>query len=425
MDGGTGTDAIERGGEAWRRVLVNGAVSWVITLAGNLSAYLAYRPVAPAALVNGWGLFVAGLLAFWAALMVGAIAARHRRSVVDPRLRTQRLILEIWTWLTVLGVIWLLMPYGTPALQLVTLLFVTCYAATTAISSADQPNTLIFRVAVVIGSIAAVSVVERLPYWPFVVIFLGVFGLSLFALAQLFERNLSNLRAARHSAEAERDARTRFLASASHDLSQPIQAARLFVDQVLRAPDPQVAARAAADARLAFDAVERLIRQILDHLRLETGELKPQIDAVELAPILERIVTQFGPIAELGGVRLTSRPGRGRALGDAALIERCLGNLVDNALRHSGAGRGLITSRSSRGRQRLYVIDDGHGVDQAQTAELFAEAPAGFAFRGRTEGGFGIGLASVRRATELMGGSAGLDPRWRNGAAFYLDLPAA
>lgn len=407
-------EASTAGGEAaWRRVLINGAVSWLITLVGNASAFIAYFPLTPRALIIGWGAFVAALLLFWAGLMAAAVAGRKRNSIIDPRLRRQRLILEIWTWLSVLAVIWLLMPFGTIELQLVTLLFVTCYTATTAISSADQPDTLILRIAFAIGSVAIVTMVERLPYWPFIVAFLIVFALSLFALAQLLERNLTGLRVARAAAEAERDARSRFLASASHDLGQPLQAARLFFEQAIRSKDAEAASRAASDARHAFDAMERLIRQILDHLRIESGQVRPDRAAVALAPIFSNVVSQFAPVAELSGLQLRVAAVKGSALGDGALIERCLGNLVDNALKHSGGTRVVIGTRRRGDRLRLWVIDDGCGA----TVEKGPQAA--------TRGGFGIGLASVRGAAALMQGEVWLDPRWARGSAFCLEIPAA
>jgi len=409
---------------AWRSVMINGAVSWVITLAGNLSAYIAYRPFAPRLLVDGWGVFVGALLAFWALLMAAALIGPELPPDYERRLARQRLILEVWTWLTVIGVILMLMPFGSAELQLVTLLFVTCYAATTVISSADQPDTLILRISVVLGSVILVIVLEQLPYWPFVVAFLSIFGMSLYALARLLERNLGSLREARASAEASLAARTRFLASASHDLGQPLQSARLFLDQVVRSDDKAARAAAARHADTAFGAMERLLRSMLDHLRLDAQAVEARPEPVSANDLIAHVSAQIEPMARLAGVRLVAVGSTAKVLADPGLFGRALGNLADNAVRHSDGTRVLIGARRHRGRVRFWVIDDGVGVAGEDAPNIFDEFAQG-GQHGRERGGFGLGLATVSRLAKLMGGHAGLDTKWCKGAAFFVDLPAA
>lgn len=408
----------------WRSVMINGSVSWVITLAGNLSAYLAYRPFAPRLLVDGWGLFVAVLLAFWAWLILVALAQKELPTDYRARLGRQRLILEIWTWLSVVAVVLLLMPFGSTELQLVTLLFVTCYAATTVISSADEQGTLVLRITVVLGSVMLVTVLQQLPYWPFVVLFLLTFLLSLIALARLLERNLASLREARAAAEASLLARTRFLASASHDLGQPLQSARLFVDQVVRSDDEAARAAAARHADAAFGAMERLLRAMLDHLRLDANAVQAKIESVNANDLIAHVTAQLEPMARLVGVRLIAVASTARVKADPGLLGRALGNLADNAIRHSDGARVLIGARRHRDRVRFWVIDDGLGVSSEDSTLIFDEYAQG-GQHGRERGGFGLGLATVSRLARLMGGQAGLDPKWCKGAAFFVDLPAA
>lgn len=409
---------------AWRRVIINGAVSWVITLAGNASAYIAYKPVVPAPLADLWGLSVAALLLFWAYIMAAALLGPDPISVQDKRPVRQRLILEIWTWLTVLGVICMLMPFGAVDLQLVTLLFVTCYAATTVISSADQPGTLILRVTVVLGSVTVVTILEQLPYWPFIVTFLLIFTMSLVALSRLLERNLASLRDARADAEASLAARTRFLASASHDLGQPMQSARLFVDQVARADTREARAAAAQHAETAFAAMERLLRSMLDHLRLDAAAIEPHLVRVPVDELIGAVAAQLEPVARLADVDIKAVASSAAVIADRDLLVRALANLAENAVRHSDGERVLIGARRKRDRLRLWVVDDGVGVEPEDARRIFDEFAQGTQ-HGRERGGFGLGLASVRRIARLMGGDAGLDPNWRKGAAFYVDLPAA
>lgn len=219
---------------------------------------------------------------------------------------------------------------------------------------------------------------------------------------------------------AERDAKTRFIAAASHDLGQPLQAAGLFFDQVMRAPDPAQRARAADGVRRAFGAADQLISHMLNHLALEADAVEPWLARVEIGPLLARLGAQFAPAAEAAGMRITCYPSRASLLLDRVLIERALGNLVANAISHGGGSR-IVLGVRRRGRHlRIWVIDDGKGVAGVDRDRIFDDY-----YRGATgvRGGFGLGLASVRRIAALMGGAAGLEADRRPGAWFYLDFP--
>jgi signal transduction histidine kinase len=107
---------------------------------------------------------------------------------------------------------------------------------------------------------------------------------------------------------------------------------------------------------------------------------------------------------------------------DPALLARAIDNLVVNAIRHSGGQRLLLGARRAGDGVAIWVIDDGRGVAAGERDRLFEDYAQG-AQAG--PGGFGIGLASVRRLLALMAGEAGIEPRWTGGAAFRLWLPAA
>ena len=108
---------------------------------------------------------------------------------------------------------------------------------------------------------------------------------------------------------------------------------------------------------------------------------------------------------------------------DPALLDRAIGNLVHNAIVHSGATKLLMGCRHAGAqRLRLYVVDNGVGIGSMDAKHIFQDFYRGSDSRERVKTGFGLGLSSVRRIAELMGGSAGLDPRWIHGAAFYLEF---
>jgi signal transduction histidine kinase len=265
-----------------------------------------------------------------------------------------------------------------------------------------------------------------------VIAFAFAYSFVILALRQFLQRALDRAYDARQAAEAalrqvaaERDAKTRFLTSASHDLGQPLQAARLFFDQAMRGRTPAQRRAAAAKVTWAFDATEHLLRQMLDHLKLESGAVSPHMARVALGPLIARIAEMNEPAARLAVVELVALPSRLWAQADEALAERALGNLVANAIRHAKARRVLVGARRAGARVRLWVIDDGVGVAEADAGRLFEDFVQGSDHGDEIRGGFGLGLASARRMAGLMDGAVGLERKWRSGSAFWLELPAA
>lgn len=409
--------------DARLRLLINGIASLLNTIAGYATAWFAYGDRVPELSRLIWGSSALVLFAWWIGSMI--VATILIRPGQPPGFARTRKALELGVFLHVNGVTWLFLPYGSTELQHVTLLFSTSYCAATVLSSADHDFFTRSRIAVVMGGLALQCFLLRIPLRPFLVAYLIILGLVFITFDQLIRRVIGDLKVARREAEAARDARTRFLQAATHDLGQPLQAARLFHEQALRAAGEQPRRDAAEAARAAFDAMERLLHSILDHLRLSEGRMVAKIGPVPVDRLLAGLVRQFKPMAALHGVDLAALPvGRhlGRqVLGDPYLCERVLGNLIDNALRHAGAKRVRIgLRRDPAGIVRLFVADDGIGLRQANVEALFEDFTQG---PGHAEGGFGLGLASARRAALAMGGRLGHEPRWRRGTQFVLELP--
>ena len=222
---------------------------------------------------------------------------------------------------------------------------------------------------------------------------------------------------------AERDAKTRFIATASHDLGQPLAAAALFFDQSLRTTDDLARAKAIDGVRRAFASAEQLLSHMLGHLRLEADAVEPHRSPIGTGPLLARTAALYAPAAAAAGIELRTGGANLVLLLDPTLIDRALGNLVNNAIQHSGARRVVIGARRRGTTVRLWVIDDGIGVGPIDAPHIFDDYYQAGAGGGAVRG-FGLGLPSVRRLAALMGGSADLDRRWVRGAAFYLEFPA-
>ena len=220
----------------------------------------------------------------------------------------------------------------------------------------------------------------------------------------------------------ERDTKTRFLESASHDLRQPLQAARMFFDQSQQLTKGAQHDKAVASLHWALEAADQSLTQILDHLRLGAGDIKASMRVFDVGPLIAHLGKVNEPNSQFSHTTIIVVESRLMVVGDPALVERALGNFITNALRHAHASRVLIGARRSGGHVRIWVIDDGDGIPETDWPTLFDSYVQGSNHGDEIRGGFGLGLASVARLAKLMNATAGLDTRWKNGSAFWLEL---
>ena len=224
--------------------------------------------------------------------------------------------------------------------------------------------------------------------------------------------------------EAERDVRTRFIAAASHDLRQPLQAAMLFFSQLQRASDAQRRARAADGVERGLAEAMVMLEGMAEHLRLESGTLTADCQPVALADLLDALVLELAPAARGAGIDLRAARSTAAVLADPALLTRILRNLVTNALLHSRGTRVRVLVRRRGERLAIMVADDGVGIAADEAEALFLPYTQGAGSR-RLGHGSGLGLAIAREMAHLMDGGLTFEPRWTGGSAFVLDLPTA
>lgn len=430
MDGAltASRDEASRPGDSRRGVFVS--VAGLPLLAGAaLYVHFAFGPLMDRRALLVWDLVVWSDMALWVGMLLAGQAMRPSQSAID-RFWTPfgAWLANVWT-LLVIALVWLVMPAAPPDLALVLCVLVLTYVVLVLIAGSDtgQPHRLaIFGV---VGSLTAFFLFSGRPHGPELALFLAWFLVTLLVLQRFVHGALEQAREGRAASEralrltaAERDARTHFIRAASHDLQQPIQAASLYFDQALAAADAAERARAESGARNAFASTQALLGAMLDHLRLEAGAMPVRLERVAAADLLERTVRAHAPAAEAAGMRLKAAPGRFVLWADAELAARALGNLVGNAVKHARGERILLAARRGRdGRIDLWVLDDGEGVDP-ELEDLFADFSQG---RSMAQGGFGLGLSTVKRMADLMGGRVRHEPAWRSGAAFVLSLPEA
>ena len=339
--------------------------------------------------------------------------------------------------LIVVTTVWLFLPYAPTQLRIVMAAFYVGQIATQIVYSPENATQIRIGMVAIFGSASFVLLQRGTGVEIIVAIFMIAFGTAMFVIADAqlgYIRQAIRSRFQSEDAQAEteramaavaaaRDAKTRFIAAASHDLGQPLQAAALFFDQVVRAPDDRARAVAADGVRRAFNAADQLLSHMLNHLRLESDAVEPHPSKIALGASLRRSVAQFEPAANGAEITLRFVMTRRVVLVDPALFERAVGNLIGNAISHSGGTRILVGTRRHVDALRIWVIDDGAGVNRADAPHIFDAYYRGSTTTTATQSGFGLGLATVRRIAGLLGGHAGLDGRWVRGSAFYIELP--
>lgn len=244
----------------------------------------------------------------------------------------------------------------------------------------------------------------------------------------MLERRVSErtqaLEVALKDAERANASKSRFVAAASHDLLQPLSAAKLFISS-LKAMDlaerPMDVARRAENA---LGAVEGMLGALLDISRLDSGRADLKSGPVHLGRLLAQLEEEFGPVAAAKGLSLRIRPSRVVAESDQAYLRRILQNLISNAIRYTDRGGVLVGVRRAGDGVRVEVWDTGRGVPDHQHEEIFKEFQR-LGAAGNAGEGMGLGLAIVERAATLLGHDLELRSRVGRGSCFALTLGIA
>jgi signal transduction histidine kinase len=229
---------------------------------------------------------------------------------------------------------------------------------------------------------------------------------------------------ARREAEAANVSKTRFLAAASHDLLQPLNAARLFTSALRHHPGlDSEATQLAERIDASFRAAEDLLDALLDTSRLDTGSYRPDVGPFALADLFDSLQAQFAVIAEQRGLRLRAIPTRLVVHSDPQLLRRVLQNFTANALRYTEHGGVVLGARRVGNDVRIGVWDSGPGIAAEQRARIFDEfqrldqpSPWG-------EKGLGLGLSICDRIAQILGHRLTLDSSVGHGSCFSIHVP--
>jgi signal transduction histidine kinase/ActR/RegA family two-component response regulator len=231
------------------------------------------------------------------------------------------------------------------------------------------------------------------------------------------------LRAARDEAVRISAAKTEFLASASHDLRQPLQTLALIAQVLARPLPPGQQARSAQIVSRAVSHLGAMVETLVDVAQLDSGRIVPRMQPVHLASILSTIHNEFIAIAAEKGVEFTLMRCDGWVYSDPTLLSRILRNLVSNAIKFTPTG-GRVTLHCSRGARGLVlaVEDTGVGIPADKQREIFEEfRQLDNPERDRRKG-IGLGLAIVDKLARLLDHPLAVESAQGAGATFMVTV---
>jgi signal transduction histidine kinase len=218
------------------------------------------------------------------------------------------------------------------------------------------------------------------------------------------------------------------IANVSHELRTPITALRAVLENLVDGVEPPDAATLRTMTS-QVDRLGRLVDQLLDLSRLEAGVVPLERRAFPLAPLLERVVDESRVNADRGldrDVRLaiSVEPIGLLVNGDAERVHQVVGNLVDNAIRHSpDGGRVSVEARDEKGSVRIEVADQGPGIPEGQAQRVFERFYRADPARSSTDGGTGLGLAIAHWIVDLHGGEIHVERNEPSGCRMVVALP--
>jgi signal transduction histidine kinase len=227
----------------------------------------------------------------------------------------------------------------------------------------------------------------------------------LLGLEEVVQKRTEEAREQAEQARLANDSKTRFLAAASHDLRQPLQAAGMFTEALaVRVQDPGQLVMV-DKLRQSIEATNTLLTTLLDVSALEAARLKPAFTTFAIWPLLSGLAGQYEPEAAARGLEIRVVPNRARIVSDPVLLERLLRNLLVNALRYTDSGRVLLGCRRHGDQLAVVVADSGIGIS-ADKLDLIFEDFTRIDVPGRNTNmskGLGLGLGVVRRMGALLG----------------------
>ena len=236
---------------------------------------------------------------------------------------------------------------------------------------------------------------------------------------------LTRLNAALGRAKGEADdaniSKTKFLAAASHDILQPLNAARLYVTSLIERQGGRDDRRLIDNIDASLEAVEEIFGALLDMSRLDTGAMRPEFASFRIDELMHQIELEFAPLAAARGLDLTFVPSSLGVRSDRRLLRRLVQNLVSNAIKYTPSGRVLVGCRRRGESLRIDVYDTGVGIPESKRRDIFVE------FHRLEQGakiarGLGLGLSIVERVARVLGCAIEVESDGASGSHFAVTV---
>ena len=227
---------------------------------------------------------------------------------------------------------------------------------------------------------------------------------------------------ARQAAERANKANSAFLAAASHDLRQPVQALSLLNGALRRTVEGPLALEMVEGQQHSLDAMTNLLNSLLDISRLDAGAVEPEFEDFPIQRLIDRLSAEFSRQAKQKGLSFTADSCHTLVRSDSSLLAEIIENFVSNAIRYTEKGSVKLSCREQDDNLWIEVSDSGIGIAADQFEEIFLEFNQ-IKTPGTDKEGFGLGLAIVKRLADLLGHDINVESDPGNGSTFSLRLP--
>ncbi len=232
----------------------------------------------------------------------------------------------------------------------------------------------------------------------------------------------AELALAKGEADEANLSKTKFIAAASHDILQPLNAARLYVTSLIERQGARTDTRLVDNIDASLEAVEDILNALLDISRLDSGVMRADFASFRIDDLMRQIELEFAPMAGGKGLDLNFVPCALVVRSDRRLLRRLVQNLISNAIKYTPAGRVLVGCRRRGDHLRIEVYDTGVGIPESQQRDIFVE------FHRLDQGariarGLGLGLSIVERLARVLGCEITVDSVVGRGSRFSVQVP--
>lgn len=231
----------------------------------------------------------------------------------------------------------------------------------------------------------------------------------------------TQLVSARKAAEQANASKTRFLALASHDILQPLNAAKLYLGALEETVLNDDTRHTLGKLSNSIHASEALIATLLDIARIDQGELKAEYSATHVPEVLQPLITEFELTAEHKGLQLRSHIADVWVKTDRTYLYRIMQNFLSNALKYTQQGGVLVAVRQKEQGVLFEVFDTGSGIEPDQVNKIFGDF---YRISGNEQQGVGLGLGVVKRLAAILDANLQVSSRLNRGSRFSILLPA-